>query len=334
MEILVSILIPVYKVESTIRRCLDSVIKQTYRKLEIIIIDDGSPDNSPQICDEYANLDERIQVIHTTNGGPARARNIALQKSKGDFIVFIDSDDFIERNVIEKWVQIAIDKKVDYILGSFVSYFGSDEHGKGKFGHPISATNLSEYPTKEEVLSAMIIDDNRIGVPWGKMYDKALFNNLAFPEEMKYGEDIFLAPILIDRAKKIYFDREYTYYYSQENNSLCRSKFTVEKLNRGKAILKWLELCDEKYPELSEPVRKCYYIEVLNEYIQLFFSDIRDKVELLEKLKKEIIYYHQKIGKSCYMRRNDKIKSFLIRNNLWTLIRILYFGKKYYNVEE
>ena len=118
---LVSIIVPIYKVEPYLRRCLDSIVNQTYTNLEIILVDDGSPDGCPQICDEYAAKDKRIVVIHKENGGLSDARNAGLDICKGEYIFFIDSDDWIKTDTIEFLYKITQDKKSDIVIGDYIT---------------------------------------------------------------------------------------------------------------------------------------------------------------------------------------------------------------------
>ena len=113
---LISIIIPVYKVEKYLKRCVDSVIGQTYPNLQIILVDDGSPDNCPQICDEYAAQDKRIEVIHQANAGVSNARNNGLKVAKGDYILFIDSDDYIAPDMCEKMLAFAQQTQADIVV--------------------------------------------------------------------------------------------------------------------------------------------------------------------------------------------------------------------------
>lgn len=117
---LVSIIVPIYKVEPYLRRCVDSIVCQTYTNLEIILVDDGSPDTCPQICDEYANKDKRIVVIHKKNGGLSDARNAGLNSCKGEYISFIDSDDYVDYDFIESLIEPI--KKIHMILSSPTTY--------------------------------------------------------------------------------------------------------------------------------------------------------------------------------------------------------------------
>ena len=118
MEDLISVVVPIYNVENYIKKCVDSILSQTYKNLEIILVDDGSPDNCPQICDEYAQKDNRIKVIHKENGGLSDARNAGIDISKGKFITFIDSDDYIEKDYVEVLYNSIKENASDMAIGS------------------------------------------------------------------------------------------------------------------------------------------------------------------------------------------------------------------------
>ena len=142
-EPLISVIIPVYKVEKYLKRCIDSVINQTYKNLEIILVDDGSPDNCPKICDDYSKKDKRIKVIHKKNGGVSAARNKGLKLSNGDYIVFVDSDDWLEYNFVEEMLTNLRKNKVDYF---FVLYQYTASFHKNPFDKPtIFFSHFSKY---------------------------------------------------------------------------------------------------------------------------------------------------------------------------------------------
>lgn len=115
----VSVIIPVYKVEKYLDRCMESVVRQTYKNIEIILVDDGSPDNCPQMCDEWAKKDNRIKIIHKKNSGQADARNQGMKISTGEYICFVDSDDYIDRTEIEKCINNAVRNSSDVVIFSF-----------------------------------------------------------------------------------------------------------------------------------------------------------------------------------------------------------------------
>ena len=181
-ERLVSVIIPVYNVSRYLPQCFDSVISQTYRNLEIIVIDDGSTDDSGNICDQYAEKDDRIHVIHTDNRGLASARNLGLENVSGEYISFIDSDDWIEPQTIETFIGAALETEADIVKARYCSeYVGITVHS------PMEKKNSHTYIGKD-VLSAFA--ESKFGnVVWNKFYRAECFKDIHFPDGHNY-EDI------------------------------------------------------------------------------------------------------------------------------------------------
>lgn len=211
---LISVIIPVYKVERYLRRCIESVINQTYTNLEIILVDDSSPDNCPTICDEYAAKDKRIKVIHKKNGGLSDARNAGLNICKGEFITFIDSDDWITHQYIEILLEIMIKENADIVIGENEIAYNNKKLSKQK--KPFKTTNY----TKEESLVALF-KKNLIShtVSWGKLYKRNLFNDLRFPIR-RFHEDEFTTYKLFYNSKKVSYTTETLYFYQQRLDSI------------------------------------------------------------------------------------------------------------------
>lgn len=209
---LISIIIPIYKVEPYLRRCLDSIVKQTYTNLEIILIDDGSPDGCPKICDEYASKDCRIVVIHKKNGGQSEARNQGLDICKGDYISFVDSDDWVEPTYIEDLLNLAIKDDADIVVCELQKVY------------PHSKTQLSQEPTHQlytpvEAIKRLFLQKEISFIaPYCKIYKHSLFNTTRFPVR-KVHEDEFVTHILFSGAKKIVYTSAILYYYYQRADS-------------------------------------------------------------------------------------------------------------------
>lgn len=200
---LVSIVVPVYKVERYIRTCIESVLSQTYYNWELILVDDGSPDNCPQICDEYSQRDRRVTVLHSKNGGQSRARNLALDcPPKGDFITFLDSDDFWHPDFLAIMVKMCIDNDAEMSQCSYVR--GIDE----------------AFPDLKEVSLVGVYDNHSIFlseksnvIMWGKLYNKALLDGIRMPVGL-YNEDDWTAWKLYYKARKIVVTSQRLYYYT------------------------------------------------------------------------------------------------------------------------
>lgn len=213
---LVSIIVPIYKVEPYLRRCLDSIVKQTYTNLEIILVDDGSPDGCPQICDEYAARDKRVVVIHKKNGGLSDARNAGLDICKGEFISFVDSDDWVNEKYIEKILSIAKKNLSDITICENIRTDGII---------PVftQTPQTKLYSAKEALLHLFSQNHVAFVISCGKFYKKSLFTSLRFPLG-KYHEDEFTTYILFYNSKKIAYTSEILYYYYQRADSIVSTR--------------------------------------------------------------------------------------------------------------
>ncbi len=240
----ISIIIPVYNVAPYLERCLDSIINQTYTKTEIIIVDDGSTDESPQICDNYALKDNRIKVIHKKNGGLSDARNAGISIATGDMIAFVDSDDWVSLNYLHEMYSQMIQTKADIIECGFVrtDIIVVEEYG------PL------EYRTKTyNVIDAMseLINDNELHqVVWNKLYRKEIIDNTLF-ELGKYNEDEFWTYQIFARSKKIVKIDICLYYYFQNSSSIMGQGYKLKRLDAIEGKVRRQNLINSKFPELS-----------------------------------------------------------------------------------
>ena len=220
----VSIIVPVYKVEPFLRVCVDSIINQTYTNLEVILVDDGSPDNSGAICDEYAKKDARIKVIHKVNGGLSSARNAGLLEATGDYVCFFDSDDYINLDMIEKLVTAVEENDDDVcICGYSVDEYDANNNIASQkdvipyFNYVKNDFSLSEY---ERILGWC-------GYAWNKLYKVSLLkeNNFIFEMGISLVEDILFNSNVIDSGAKIRFISYVGYHYIQRNRETLGAKY-------------------------------------------------------------------------------------------------------------
>ncbi len=228
----ISVIIPVYNVEKYLDRCIESVVNQTYKNLEIILVDDGSLDNCPQICDEWAKKDDRIIVVHKKNGGLSDARNAGMQRATGKYCAFLDSDDYIDKKMYEKLYETLIKDKSDMSMCtlSIVDTNGNeqcciDDIESGTF----SKDKILEFYTEEnwwQYVSACT-----------KLFKTELIYDIKFPKG-KLNEDAFVMHEFFDRCETISVLNEKLYYYVQTSNSITRSNITVRNLDDIEAIYK------------------------------------------------------------------------------------------------
>lgn len=223
MKPLVSIIIPIYKVECYLHRCVDSIINQTYTNLEIILVDDGSPDSCPQICDEYASKDNRIVVIHKKNGGLSDARNTGLNICRGDYISFVDSDDWINEQYIEILLKTAITENADISIGENIKT-------NGNLSFKEKRNYTKSFSSEEALLYLFKKNHTAFTISCGKIYKKSLFDNIRFPIG-KFHEDEFTTYILYYNAKKIIYTSEILYYYYQRTGSIASTRHPWDVLD-------------------------------------------------------------------------------------------------------
>ena len=215
----ISVIIPVYKVEDYLDQCVRSVINQTYKNLEIWLVDDGSPDKCPDICDMYAELDSRIHVIHQKNKGQGAARNAALKQCTGDWIAFVDSDDWIEPETYTSMLEFANEAKLDIVFCTAKIIRGTDCRERGFEYFPDRTIK-----TAREIEKLTLIDAIG-GQPWLKIYRRECWDDLRFPEAMKY-EDLAISwlPFAASNGKVGFLKQPfYNYRMNEQGTSLSHS---------------------------------------------------------------------------------------------------------------
>lgn len=214
----ISVIIPIYKVEHYLRQCLDSVVNQTYRNLEIILVDDGSPDNCGIICDEYALNDRRVVVIHKENGGLSAARNDGIDRATGDWITFVDSDDWLDLDYYEQFVKAIGNSRPDIFQAcEYISEYPEKSIRRCTFRHAFQASG-------KENVEELMLDILNIGLPWDKLYraDFLKENSLRFDITIKAFEDHLFNFQVFYRAKSVSGAVFAGYHYRQEPMSISK----------------------------------------------------------------------------------------------------------------
>lgn len=214
MENLVSIIIPVYKVEPYLRRCLDSIVNQTYTNLEIILIDDGSPDSCPAICDEYAAKDKRIIVIHKENGGLSDARNAGLDICRGDWIAFVDSDDWVADCYVETMLKAVLKENADLAVANHISSSSIFSFNLKCISH-----NTKSFNSVEATKKLWSTDETTFVTAWGKLYRANLWKSIRFPKGCIHEDEYTAYKILYTACKTIYLELP-LYIYFQRADSI------------------------------------------------------------------------------------------------------------------
>lgn len=229
----ISIIIPVYNVEHYLDRCINSVLNQSFKNFELILINDGSTDNSLNICSKYADIDKRVRLISQINKGQGAARNTGLKYAKGNYICFIDSDDFIEKNYLSTLFNNI--EKSDSDISACEYYLTNDVGKKNSvigFNAPQDIYVLSGKETFAYLCKG---GSDANGVVWNKMYKKALFDNIKFKEGYYYEDEFFILPLFY-QAKKVSLVKKPLYDYVQRTGSTMHTPLTLKK-SQDKAIM-------------------------------------------------------------------------------------------------
>ena len=273
----ISIIVPVYNVEKYLKRCIDSILNQSFTDFELILVDDGSTDNSGKIIDEYTIKDERIKVIHKENGGQGSARNRGLDIAKGNYIGFIDSDDWIHKDMYKILYENIIKYNMDIsqIDHKPTSSYINDEDIINEKVHIVDNI-LEEFGncTSFELLPYIFV--------WNKLYKADIWSNFRFPEN-KFAEDLRVIYKMYDKSNKmIKIDRK-LYYYFMSDNSSTRGKFNIKKLEDIEAWEEMLQFFNNKHSDINISNLKAVFCERLLRYYFWSYEYKNIQVDLKKK---------------------------------------------------
>ena len=303
MNKLISVIVPIYKVEKFLNKCVESVLNQSYKNFELILVDDGSPDNCPIMCDEWAKKDERIKVVHKRNGGLSSARNAGLDICSGDYIAFVDSDDYLEVNYLKNLLKSSINNDADLAVCG-LNYV--NEHGELLENN--NKTLKSKLYTQQNKFD-LIFADNTINsiVAWNKLYARHIFDKLRYPEG-KIHEDEFVIYDVVDNCKKnICVIEDKLYNYLIRSDSIMGNKKPNEKMLHAIESKK-IRLDKLKKDDLN-------YHFAVEQYLSIFIQTFI-KVKTDKELAKKIFYDYKteyKSYKKFLKNFKTKVKCFFFR---------------------
>ncbi|MBR5279195.1 MAG: glycosyltransferase, partial [Clostridia bacterium] len=238
---LISVIVPVYKVEKYLNKCVESIVNQTYKNLEIILVDDGSPDNCPKMCDEWAEKDSRIKVIHQENGGGSKARNVGKSVSSGQWVMFIDSDDYLSEDMIAVLFNNA-SENIDIIECEFL-LTEDDNVNFDKNNDQI------EIFATQDAMKLHIEDKSFRQTVWNKLYRKSVLCNVDFPEG-KLIDDEFFTYKAIGNARNLVHIYKKLYAYRQQTDSVMHKAFSLGRFHAIEAKCERLDYLSNKFPDL------------------------------------------------------------------------------------
>ena len=242
---LVSVIIPLYNVESYLNRCLQSVSDQTYKNIEIILVDDGSTDNSGSMCDEFAQKDSRAVVIHKENGGVSSARNAGMAIARGDYITFLDSDDYLTPYFVEMALNLCKERKAQIAVLD-MKYIKQDENEYIRENRDINVIEMNSEKAIEESLYQRLFSCCAAG----KMYKKEITKDIIFPFG-RLSEDLATSHLFFDEAEKIVYINEIGYFYRQRDKSIMH-EFNSKRLDALEWVGEIESFCRVKYPDIVD----------------------------------------------------------------------------------
>ena len=333
-EVKVSIVLPIFNVEKYLDRCIESVVGQTYKNLEIILVDDGSTDGCSQKCDEWAISDSRIKVVHKTNAGLGMARNTGIDNATGRYIFFFDSDDYVDLAIVEKCVKNALENESEVVV------FGrNDIYDDGCISsHSIKASK-TVFRGKEivdTVLPSMFTYSMGFGVSaWGKMYDLDVLKRLnkRFVSEREIiSEDAYFAVDLYPEVSVVSLICENLYFYCKRDNSLSRIYNPERQSKNDIFYLKTIELADSK--NLDENIQKyiavryqMYTIAAMKQICKSTLDVTQKDIELDKVLKNNILSSTLKKNIISLHGKTTKIFYFLLKNKFFWVCKKIIFVK-------
>lgn len=263
---LISVIVPVYKVENYLDRCIQSIVDQTYQNLEIILVDDGSPDNCPAMCDKWAEKDSRIRVIHQENAGGAAARNVGLDEATGSLIAFVDSDDYIAPMMYERLHEILYQTGAAIAECAYVLVHGDD------VAPSIGDDGLKLYSTQDALFSNLYNTACQ-QVIWNKLYKRDVINTIRFVEG-KTIDDEFFTYRVIGNAPLIAVTSDRLYFYRQQAQSVMHQKYSSKRLDALEACALRYKYVIDNYPALASDARinfwtTCiYHSQMISQYLE------------------------------------------------------------------
>lgn len=324
MDDLISVIVPIYKVEKYLKKCVESILEQTYSNLDIILVDDGSPDNCGDIIEEFRKKDERIRTIHQKNGGLSDARNSGIKIAKGKYIVCIDSDDWIEKNMIEVLYNDIINTNSDISVCEFVE----EDDFQNILSTKKYTNEIIEFNSKE-ALKSLIKQDILTNHAWNKLYKASLFEGVEYPKGQLM-EDVSTTYKLFEKANKIVYQNTSLYHYIQRGTSILgnitekrikdqefaffdRNKYLMEKYSEFKEIIE----LDNMYN-----VKTLYFLAILGGYKNLYnslkYAEYYAKYKKVYKENRKNpefkgdkslqLFYQNRIAYKMYVKLKRKIK--------------------------
>ncbi len=322
----ISIIVPIYNVENYLDDCIESIANQTYPNLEIILVNDGSTDNSDAICKKWEQKDNRIVYINQKNSGVSVSRNNGLKKASGVYVSFVDGDDSLEPSMIEDLYKMIIKQKTNVVV---CDYYTMNKNQKKEENYFSKSQKINIQQNKQEILEKIL---QLLGVPWGKLYSREFLkkNNLQFKVGLKRMQDTIFTLDAFELCDDLYYLHKPLYNYRIFQNSAC-NKYSPDFDNTAKEILGYLQTYLMNN-QLWDTYQYLYYTKMqllILEMIKLKYIPDQCKMQITKKIqmmKNDINSFHldYKMVSSHLLDKKAKIGSFLLKHKLYYLFYMIY----------
>lgn len=352
MDYLVSVIITCYNVEKYLSKCIESVINQTYKNLEIIIIDDGSRDKSGYICDYYEGQDDRIRLVHQNNSGPGNARNVGIEMATGDYIGFVDGDDYIEPDMVERMISGIVQNDCDIAAcGVFVENESNNTDGSKSSSKAVNIgsfdgskdVSVVTYVSKEEDSADKIINKEDMmsfyvnengsekgidlaNTVWNKIYKAEIVKNVKFQNRKYYEDIIFAMSVLAKATKAVYIAKPLYHFIADRGDGVIQKGYIrevlIDRLSVHKELLQFLK--DNKREDLIFPLKYNFYNKLLDSYD----AEKRLKKEANEIYLEELVEEIEKCNEDFYRIYHCDIAQAKARNKMKRFLK----HRKIYNI--
>lgn len=318
LQMKVSVIVPIYKVEKYLHRCIKSITNQTYQNIEIILVNDGSPDLCGEIVDQYGAIDPRIKVIHKENGGLSDARNAGMKEVTGEYVMYVDSDDWINEKMVEVLMDALQNYEADLVQSSFYytyeQYNLYDNRYYKEDAPPVILDN-------ESLMYELVVNERVKNFAWGKLYKTELIRDLPFRKDVLF-EDVFWAHNVMQRVKRFVLLHEPLYNYLQREDSIVAT-YSLKNLDQIQGLKERHQFIEKFYHSLSKDSYKTLLKTCLTHYNLLLISKAHRKEKLYRKEIQVYIKNNYKIFKNSV--GNDKeLKRQLHLFALYPPINVLY----------
>lgn len=316
MNELISVIVPIYNVEKYLKKCVDSIIDQTYENLEIILVNDGSTDNSGKIAESYIKIDKRIKVYHKENGGLSDARNFGIKKSKGEYLAFVDSDDFIEKNMYEVLLSNLKEYNADIsICGRYIVY--PDGKKNNRVGE-IKKIKMNKRESLIQLNSYSYFDMSACD----KLFKRNLFEDIEFPFGKKC-EDYYTMYKIFAKSNLVIYDSIPLYNYYQRANSISRNKKYDDSYI--KASKSQVDFFEKNFSELNYIAYTAYFFSNVASFNNIVKNKIKVENKIIRNIKEETRKYYKYVINNKNISTKKRIQAFIFckMNHLYKVIYLI-----------